>query len=83
MTRFKKELIKRGIEIEETLPFLPYGNVEAIRVHSDTCVIATYDNRIGWWFREYNRQMVVNYEWDEDDYNEDGTINKHLVKWYY
>lgn len=79
MTRFKKELIKRNVMLEETLPYLPYGNTEAIVVHSDTCVVSTYDNRVGWYFNEYNRNMEVEYSWDEDDVNEDGTINKVLV----
>lgn len=79
MTRFKRELIKRNVMLEETLPYLPYGHVEAIVVHSDTCIVSIYDNRIGWYFNEYNRNMEVEYSWDEDDINEDGTINKVLV----
>jgi hypothetical protein len=79
MTRFKKELVKRNVMLEETLPYLPYGNVEAIVVHSDTCTVSIYDNRIGWYFHEYNRNMIVEYQWDEDDIQEDGTINKVLV----
>ena len=79
MTRFKKELIKRNVMLEETLPYLPYGHVEAITVHSDTCIVSKYDNRVGWYFEEYDRQMNVKYAWDEDDYNPDGTINKVLV----
>lgn len=79
MTRFKKELIKRNVMLEETLPYLPYGHVEAIVVHADTLIVSRYDNRIGWYYEEYNRQMVVEYAWDEDDVNEDGTINKRFV----
>lgn len=60
MTRFKKELIKRGIQTEETLPFLPYNEIEAIIVHSDSCIVATYDNRVGWYYQHYDRQLEVN-----------------------
>lgn len=79
MTRFKKELIKRNVMIEETLLYLPYGHIEAIVVHSDTLIVSRYDNRIGWYWEQYNRNMEVESAWDEDDVNEDGTINKCLV----
>ena len=59
MTRFKRELIKRGVMVEEVLPFLPYEHIEAIIVHSDTCIVSTYDNRIGWYFQHYNNKMQV------------------------
>ena len=59
MTRFKRELIKRGVTVEETLPFLPYEHTEAIIVHSDTCIVSTYDNRIGWFYEHYDRTLNV------------------------
>lgn len=79
MTRFKKELIKRNVMLEETLPYLPYGHIEAIVVHADTLIVSRYDNRIGWYYEEYNRKMEIEYAWDTDDVNEDGTINKCFV----
>lgn len=78
MTRFKKELIKRGVQTEETLPYLPFNNIEAIIVHSDTCVVSTYDNRIGWWFVEYGRNLKPLYQWGEDDIHE-GWIRKEYI----
>ena len=65
MTRFKKELLKRGVELEETLPYMPFGNIEAIVVHSDTCIVSRYDNRIGWYYIQYGRDMKVARECDE------------------
>lgn len=79
MTRFKKELIKRNVMLEETLPYMPYGHIEETVVHSDTCVVSIYDNRIGWYFNQYNQHMEIEYYWDEDDISEDGQITKHLV----
>ena len=35
MTRFKKELIKRGYTLESQLPSIPYNEIEAIRVDSE------------------------------------------------
>lgn len=67
MTRFKKELIKAGVQLEETLPHMPYGNIEAIVVHADTCIVSSYDNRIGWCYEHYNRQLKVDYWKTEDD----------------
>ena len=64
MTRFKQELIKRSITLEETLPYLPYEHIEGIIVHSDTCIVSTYDNRIGWYFKHYGLDMKV----DRDRY---------------
>ena len=66
MTRFKKELIKRGVQLEETLPYLPFEHIEAINVHSDTCIVSVYDNRIGWMYRQYGRDMKPCRYWDED-----------------
>jgi hypothetical protein len=60
MTRFKRELIKRGIAVEETLPYLPYNNIEAINVHADRALVSTYDNRVGWCYEYYDRDMQVN-----------------------
>ncbi len=76
MTRFKKELIKRNVMLEETLPYLPYGEIEAIIVHSDILTVSYYDNRVGWYYHEYNRNMQLEYCWDADDIDEEGTINK-------
>ena len=80
MTRFKKELLKLGVQLEENLPYLPFGNIEAIVVHSDTCIVSTYDNRIGWYFEEYARDMKIIYQWDEDDIKSNGYINKRYVR---
>lgn len=64
MTRFKKELLKLGVQLEETLPYVPYEHIECIIVHSDRCVVSIYDNRIGWYYKHYGRDMKV----DRDKY---------------
>lgn len=68
MTRFKRELIKCGIAVEETLPYLPFDHTEAINVHADRALVSTYDNRVGWIYDYYGRDMKLQRtEW-EDDY---------------
>ena len=46
MTRFKKELIKTGFVLEETLPWLPYETktsvIEGTHVDSEKCTVTTY-----------------------------------------
>lgn len=66
MTRFKKELIKAGVQLEETLPYMPYEHKETIVVHADTCIVSTYDNRIGWYWEHYDRNLKVD-RWNTED----------------
>ena len=70
MTRFKRELIKRGIQVEETLPFLPYNHIEAIIVHTDMALVSTYDNRIGWCYAYYDRSMKPKWKYEDEELND-------------
>lgn len=57
MTRFKRELIKRGYQLEETLPYMPYNEIQAIVVDSEKATIKTYDRRVGLILCKIDRQF--------------------------
>ena len=57
MNRFKKELRKRGVMMENDYPYLPYGSLETVEVNSETCTVSCYYNVIGWEHTHYDRAM--------------------------
>lgn len=70
MTRFKKELLKRGVILEESVPFMPYEYLDTILVNSEKCYVYYYDMRVGAYKEFYDRSMKVSQIWcEDDDYN--------------
>ena len=79
MTRFKKELITRGVLLEETVPLIVIGNNKISNytkeseltlievIEAETATVYYYDNRIGKYWVHYGRHMhVVSVTYEED-----------------
>lgn len=60
MTRFQKEIRKRGIKTEKDYPYLPYdingGTIEGIVVNSEKCRVKIYYN-VGTMITTFSRSM--------------------------
>ena len=61
MTRFAKELRKRGYKLECDYPWLPYyqGSVtlDTVVVNSNDCTLNEYYCETGWIITKFDRQM--------------------------
>ena len=64
MNRFKKELRKQGVKLENDYPWLPFdmGSVtlETVSVNSELCTVTKYFTSIVC-VDHYNRQMELEY----------------------
>lgn len=64
MNRFKKELRKQGVKLENDYPWLPFdcGSVtlESVCVNSELCTVTKYYTSIAC-VDHYNRQMNIAY----------------------
>ena len=61
MTRFAKELRKRGYKLECDYPWLPYdigsSSIETVIVNSEDCTLHEWYNTMGWVTTKFDRQM--------------------------
>ena len=61
-----------GVKLEETLPYMSYDYMDTIIVHAETCEVAIYDLRVGWYWNHYDRTMFNDYQrWFDDETGEE------------
>lgn len=57
MNRFKKELRKRGYQLECDYPYLPFDGIETVRVISEVAMIAICHVSAGWVYIPFGRDF--------------------------
>ena len=69
MTRFKKELKKRGYLFEEDYPFLPYEGIESISADATKATYSCYHDATGSVTTFFDRSLEPEISFiDEDDF---------------
>ena len=63
MTRFKKEIRKRGFRIEEDYEYLPYNGLEAVIVNSESCTVKYCYNMTDDCLYKFDRDMSFTETW--------------------
>lgn len=57
MNRFKKELRKRGVRLENDYEYLPMNGLECVIVDAEHAMVKRWWNQIGWVYHRYDRSM--------------------------
>lgn len=65
MTRFKKEIRKRGAKLEIDYPFLPYNGIDCVIVHSEEASYSYFHYGMGWVRVMYDRALNASFKWED------------------